>query len=161
MRHYNNNVSFEEADARYRYDPETGFIHSKKTGRRLGCRTPDGYIAITHKRRYIRAHRLAWLLATGDWPEEIIDHINGVRDDNRLCNLRPATMKQNLMNRPMHSRNQLGVKGVIKTKHGSYRAQLWHDGKFRLNKSFPTLEAASAAYQAKAKECFGEWYRGD
>ncbi len=159
MRYYNNNVSFKEADAKYRYDPETGIIYSKRTGQRLGSRTPCGYIVISHKRRYIRAHRLAWLLVHGEWPPEIVDHINGIRDDNRLCNLRAATMKQNLMNRPMHSRNKLGVKGVIKTQHGGFRAQLWHDGQFRLNRTFSTLEAASAAYQAKAKEVFGEWHR--
>ncbi|WP_395444039.1 HNH endonuclease signature motif containing protein [Caulobacter sp. UC70_42] len=104
------------------------------------------------------AHRLAWLLTHGEWPEHEIDHINGDRSDNRLVNLRPATRQQNMINRRMHKSNKLGVKGVTQVKD-RYRAQLWFNGEFVLNRTFATIEEASAAYQAKAQEVFGEWNR--
>jgi hypothetical protein len=103
-------------------------------------------------------HRVAWLLVHGTWPADQIDHINGVRDDNRLCNLREATAQQNLQSRPMHKRNKLGVKGVSPF-NGRYRAQLWNNGKFVLSKYFDTIEEASVAYQEKSREVFGEWHR--
>jgi hypothetical protein len=105
-------------------------------------------------------HRLAWFLTYGVWPADQIDHINGIRDDNRLINLREATAQQNLQSRPMHKRNQLGVKGVSRV-YNRFRAQLWHNGRFVLSKTFATIEEASAAYQAKAQEVFGEWCRRD
>lgn len=64
------------------------------------------------------AHRVIWLLATGAWPEDQIDHINGQRDDNRLCNLRAVTSSENSKNQAKYINNKSGVTGV-----------LWHKGK--------------------------------
>lgn len=62
--------------------------------------------------RMIRAHRVAWLITTGEWPEVEIDHINGIRTDNRLENLRSVTKSQNRRNSKMPSNNTSGVTGV-------------------------------------------------
>lgn len=58
------------------------------------------------------AHRVAWLLHHGVWPENQIDHINGIKDDNRITNLRDVTAAVNAKNKPMDDRNTSGYTGV-------------------------------------------------
>lgn len=62
-------------------------------------------------KRYL-AHRVIWLLCHKDWPEGTLDHINGIRTDNRLSNLRLATLSENAQNRKTPSVNTSGVMGV-------------------------------------------------
>ena len=76
------------------------------------------------------AHRLAWLYMTGEMPSEQIDHINLVKNDNRFCNLRKATMPQNQWNTGIRSTNKSGIKGV----YFDERKQKWI-GAFRVNGS--------------------------
>ncbi|KRG69245.1 hypothetical protein ABB29_12065 [Pseudoxanthomonas dokdonensis] len=148
------------------YDPETGFFvwatngrgRTKRVGERAGSAHSNGYIRIKILGQTYFAHRLAWLLSSGDWPAEEIDHINGNRDDNRIDNLREATVQQNRWNthgipkRRKHSR----FKGVTK-EHRSNRwiSQIFHDGKpIRLG-SFDTEEQASEAYLSAARRLRG------
>jgi hypothetical protein len=154
-----NDHTYEEVAERFSYDPLTGLIWSKIHNRPVGYEDPSGYVCVSFSgNKHYRAHRLAWLLTHGRWPEHLIDHINGVRNDNRITNLREATQQQNLQSRPMHKRNKLGVKGVI-VENGRFRAQLWHNGKFVLNTRYKTIEEAIAAYQAVSRALFGEWHR--
>jgi len=154
----NANHIYEYFASYYHYDAETGLLYSRRTGRPIGSKVGAGYLRVSLAGHTYMVHRLAWLLVHGRWPAEQIDHINGIPDDNRLCNLREATAQQNLQSRPMHKRNQLGVKGVCEVR-GRYRAQLWTNGRFVLNKYFDTIDDASAAYLAKSREVFGEWHR--
>ena len=72
------------------------------------------YVNLTFdgKPRRMLAHRVVWALATGAWPEVEIDHRNGIRDDNRLSNLREATRSQNKHNVGLSRRNTSGLRGV-------------------------------------------------
>ena len=86
------------------YDSETGIFvwRSKKSrnkGKVAGHLRSDGYVAITVDSKLYRAHRLAWLYVHSYFPEHDIDHMNGVRDDNRLVNLREASRACNLQNK--------------------------------------------------------------
>lgn len=67
------------------------------------------------------AHRVIWLLHTGEWPTATIDHINGVRTDNRIVNLREVTMTENLKNRARAGNNTSGFIGV----HWSEKDKVW------------------------------------
>ena len=58
-----------------------------------------GYGRVKINGKSVLAHRLAWALHYGEWPDGAIDHINGIKTDNRLCNLRLATRAQNQQNR--------------------------------------------------------------
>lgn len=90
--------------ARYAYDPETGlFTHkvtrgNQKQGNKAGFLRKDGYIQIKVEGLPVLAHRLAWFYVHGVWPTEEIDHINRIKSDNRLCNLREASRTQNCIN---------------------------------------------------------------
>ena len=100
------------------YCPDTGqFIwrvtRRVKAGSIAGARHPtQGYIAIKIDGVLYRAHRLAWLYSFGYWPPDDVDHINRIRDDNRLHNLRLATRAQNCQNRRIRTDNKSGYPGV-------------------------------------------------
>lgn len=108
--------------------------------------------------RRIRAHTAAWALATGAYPQGVIDHINGDRADNRLCNLREVTQAQNVLNCRVRKHNKLGLKGVKKWGTG-FAAQIRKDGvKYHLGR-FDTPEEAQAAYARASAELHGEFGR--
>lgn len=99
--------------------------------------------------RIYKAHRVIWLMQTREWPSEQIDHINGVRDDNRFGNFRSVSSAENSRNRSLAVNNISGVTGVFWRK----RTQKWHaqidiDGcRIRLG-CFAAIEDAIAARSA-------------
>lgn len=140
------------------YSPETGLFtwikkSSDKTalGSVAGCRRPDGYIKIKILGRSFLAHRLAWVFTHGEWPEEEIDHINRVRGDNRIANLRSVKKRQQQQNLKLSSKNSSGYTGVSLRKSGKWRASIVANGKFVSLGVFDTPEEASDAYQSAKK----------
>ena len=99
-----------------------------------------------------KAHRVAWAIHSGKHPEHQIDHINGDPNDNRLCNLREASSKQNSMNRGMTKANKSGVVGVHFIKNsGKWRAAIRIDGRCFNIGYFRTLEDAAKARKEYAR----------
>ena len=99
------------------------------------------------------AHRIIWIIAHGENAESQIDHINGDRADNRLCNLRKANNSENHKNQRLPSTNKSGAIGVHMDKRwGTWRAEIFDKGtRFYLG-SFKTIDAAiSARQEAEAK----------
>jgi HNH endonuclease/AP2 domain len=101
------------------YNPDTGaFTWLLSTSNRVragdvaGSARQDGYRIIRVDGRFYLAHRLAWFYIGGEFPVAGIDHINGCKADNRLCNLREASMSQNKANICKHANNASGFKGV-------------------------------------------------
>jgi len=82
----------------------------------------SGYMRGPIMCQWHRAHRVIWAIETGAWPVDQIDHINGVRSDNRIANLRPATNLDNSHNRVLSKCNTSGVHGVCWHK----AAKKWH-----------------------------------
>jgi hypothetical protein len=108
------------------------------------------YIHVNGKKRLCL--RLAFLWMTGSFPKAQVDHINGVRNDNRWDNLREATRSFNIQNqRRAHSRNRLGVLGVEQVGK-RFVSRIWVDNKAEYLGTFDTAEAAHGAYlSAKRK----------
>jgi hypothetical protein len=120
----------------------------------------DGYIQIKIDRRLYLAHVLAMLWINGTWPSEDVDHINGIRSDNRLTNLRTATTAQNVFNQGMRSDNKSGMKGVCwLKKNRKWRAQIQANGRKYHVGLFDSVQDAARAYDAKAVEIFGQFKR--
>ncbi len=100
------------------YDRATGLLTWKVNrpgcvaGAVAGTITGDGYVQIEVDFVLYRAHRIAWLIETGEWPRGQIDHINRRRADNRWENLRDATPLENARNRTPASGSKSGVVGV-------------------------------------------------
>jgi len=86
-------------------------IGTSKIGKIAGSINSKGYIIIRYKKKAYNAHHLAWLWKYGKMPE-MIDHINHIRSDNRLVNLREADYEINAKNMSIRSDNKSGVIGL-------------------------------------------------
>jgi hypothetical protein len=130
--------------------------NARFAGAVAGYISRQGYrrIVIDGKRR--QAHRMIWIFANGDIPDSMqIDHINGVRDDNRVANLRTVTHAENGRNSSMRRDNTSGMLGVRWNKRDrKWRAKIVIDGQIMHLGNFDTLEAAAAA-RAAAEIAFG------
>ena len=140
------------------YDPLTGAFYWKvrkggmHPGDVAGGDSGNGHIRIYVDGKRYMAHRLAWFISHGKWPREQIDHINGIKGDNRLVNLREATHAQNIQNIGKRRNNTTGYKGVsIAKPSGKYQAQIWVEGKIKHLGKFETPEEAYEAYCKAAK----------
>lgn len=149
-----------------RYEPETGLLYWLK---QTGTRTPEGcvaghyrkendYVIVGYEGERYSAHRIAWALYYGEWPQLPIDHINMDRKDNRISNLRLATVSENNINRPKQSNNTTGFKGVTFNKRtGKFAAKITFKKVTKCLGCFKTAEEAARAYQLAAKELHGEF----
>jgi hypothetical protein len=105
-------------------------------------------------RRY-GEHQLVWLAETGAFPTQKLDHINGVRDDNRIANLRLATSKQNNENASLRKDSSSGRRGVSwRARSQKWVAQIQHNNRKIHLGYFDTVEAAHFAYIQSATQLF-------
>ena len=149
-------LRYEEVAKLFTYDRETGVLYwrirDRNTIRRNYVASPsegtkDGYRQVSIKGKVYMEHRIIMVLCFGHIPENAeIDHINHVRDDNRLCNLRFVTGSENSRNKSVSSRNTTGVTGVYFYKGlQKYVARISVDWKIIHLGYFETLEEAAAA----------------
>lgn len=141
--------SADELRARLRYDPLTGKIYSRATGREVFTYTNlDGYRTGRVAGRMVYAHRVAWKLHTGEEPPEMLDHRNRRRSDNRWRNLRPADPQKNAANQSAHvdsSSRHVGVS--FDRRRDLWAAEIMRSGKrLRLGR-YPTEAEAARAYK--------------
>ena len=145
------------------YDPETGRLWWKKkpnrqasVGKEIGSKNPEGYLYFYSYGRRYKAHRVAWLLVHGEWPSDQIDHINGVRTDNRISNLRAVDQSTNMENmRGARKSNKSGFLGVhlyAPHRRKPYKATICIKGKTKALGVYETAEMAHSAYLKVKRE---------
>lgn len=110
----------------FNYEKETGVI--TKNGNPTGWVNKNGYTYVTLPTnlggKKVLAHRLAWFLSYGYWPDGDVDHINRNRSDNRLCNLRLLQRSSNLLNMETPL-----LKGIYRdNERGKWRVRLGRSG---------------------------------
>ena len=111
----------------------------------------DGYRHGAIGGKFYSAHRIIWKLMTGEEPQEV-DHINGVRTDNRWSNLRSVPRSVNLKNKARLARNMSGANGVRKNRDG-WQAFITNNYKMTCLGTFKTKEEAIAARKAAELKC--------
>ncbi len=171
----NDGISVGELRRIFRYSRSTGILrwrikHSRKTvvGGIAGCTAPSGYVLVGVNRTDYRAHRIAWAMVYGKWPDDELDHKNRIRNDNRISNLRLATRSLQAANLPRNPNNTSGYRGVSYVPTQNYnktrRKKPWialinFQGRRRGLGFYRTAKEAAAAYDREAKKLFGEFYR--
>jgi hypothetical protein len=136
-----------------RYEPDTGLFYWISSGKIAGHKSARGSVDIKINGRLCFAHRLAIAMSSDHWPTQIIDHINGNRSDNRLCNLRLSDQVLNQQNRrtaPKHS--STGLLGVTRRVGNRFQAKITVHGKLQHIGSFGSAEAAHEAYVARKRQ---------
>lgn len=159
--------NLEKAREYFSYEPESGFFTrlkcagSAKAGTVSCAMDTEGYIRISLDRSYIKAHTLAWYFVYGERVDGL-DHINGIKSDNRICNLRIATPAENQRNKGIQKNNKTGAKGVwFYAKIDRYVASIYVNGRRNHLGQHKTLEQAKLAYEAAAIKLHGDFARFD
>jgi HNH endonuclease/AP2 domain len=158
-------VSADVLRSRIHYDPDTGRFTWKvkpagnvSIGQRAGGVNNEGYLQIRIFGVMHKAHRLAWLYVTGEWPPSEIDHANGDISDNRFANLRLASRAQNCQNRALRKDSGTGIKGVgFNKRSGKWTAYVRANNKVHHLGTFASKEAAAEAREAAAKKLHGDF----
>lgn len=107
MAHSPTFIDSKEAKEHFSYNPVTGQMTLLRATKRLSAGHvfstlyPNAYVTVSFNGKRAKVHRLAYVLMTGEQPD-IMDHINGLKHDNRWENLRSVTLKDNMNNMPRH-----------------------------------------------------------
>lgn len=137
----------------------TWLVPKKGQSRKLaGYVRKDGYVKIVLNQTRYLAHRLAWLYVKGHFPKSCIDHINMNPNDNRIANLREATVSQNGANRMLQSNNKSGFKGINWDKQkNKWLVRIGVKGETIYLGLFDQLNDAAKAYKKAAIEFHGDF----
>lgn len=158
------NFNLEAINKILSYNPENGDFEWKVRrggSAKAGCKAgflSNGYIIIKIFSRRMYAHRLAWFMRYGIWPENEIDHIDGDKSNNRIANLRPANRSENCSNKRIRSDNTSGYKGVRKDGN-LWRSRIMKNGKSYNLGWYSTPQEAHQTYCIAAKEKHREYHR--
>lgn len=162
--------SVERVKEVFRYDPETGILRKNiQTGthedfdidKPIGTKDKSGYMRTQLDTVKLLVHRIAWVLTYGEWPEKLIDHIDGDPSNNRLNNLRLATHRENQSNKKkLSAKNTSGYQGVSLSSDGSGKWLVFygrgeHTNGQRYFGEFSTPEEASRKYQEVKNSVMG------
>lgn len=126
-----------------------------RIGRPVGIQINDGYqsckLNFKDKRVAVKIHHIVWFLSKGKWPETEIDHVNGIRNDNRIENLRETSRSKN--------RHNIKTSKCYwwKPKNKKYEACVKYKNEKHYLGLFSTEEEARIAVEEKSKEIYGSY----
>ena len=147
------------------YDPTSGVFTWKvskrhvKPGDIAGSLNAYGYLRVKIDQRAYLSHRLAWFYINGEWPNGLIDHIDCIKTNNRISNLRICDHSENKFNRPSPITNTSGIKGVSwSNRWNKWMAYISINGMSKKIGGFDSKEDAAAAYKKAAIELHGEFF---
>jgi len=136
-----------------RYEPETGLLfwtdkaHKSVKSKQAGTPNNLGYIIILFRGKPYKAHRLAWLFTYGNWPEKMIDHIDGDTSNNAISNLRDVDNKTNQCNRhKARIDSKSGLMGASPCRN-KWQAQIKRNGVIKYLGVYNTAIEAHEAYK--------------
>jgi len=165
-------LSQEELKLLLHYDPDTGVFtwkarncidgnsrhikmwNTRYAGSIANSKEFKGYLILSIMGTSYKQHRLAFLYMTGRFPIDQIDHINGIKHDNRISNLREATNSENIQNQiRARSDSKTGILGVSWHKRlKKFAARININGTLKHLGYFNTPEAAQSVYIQAKKE---------
>jgi hypothetical protein len=142
----------ELARSLWNYDETTGELRWKvkpcqrvSVGDVAGCINKCGYLVVRCAYKLHLVHRIVWLITTGALPVNELDHVNGIRNDNRLSNLREVTRRQNQRNRKCHRTGHLLYTTYDKHKGRWKAVSPTINGKRKHIGHYDTMQEASVA----------------
>jgi len=149
----------------FHFDPATGILTNSKTrgskalkGKESGTLHYSGYLQVCFQRKIFRAHRIGWLLYYGKWPINLVDHINRIRTDNRIENLREATSSENLSNTEKRANNTSGYRGVdFRPDKKRFRARIFSKKKAYTIGHYKTAKEAAEAINNRIQDYHGDF----
>lgn len=150
-----NEINIDEASSNLNYCPLTGILKWRNyPNKKCGTAHREGYINIMLNGKQYAAHRLAWALHFGRNPDGEIDHVNMIKDDNRIENLRDVTRSLNQQNRTKCRKdNSCGLLGVcLVKKSGKFSAEIRFNGnRLKLGHHDTPQQAHQAYLEAKRR----------
>lgn len=143
----------------FSYDPASGILTRLSDGRTRWAIGSAGYEVISVGGQCILKHRLILQLVSGNIETaDQVDHINGIKSDNRLANLRVVSARENSWNKGRQRRNRHGFAGVKKDETtGRFKASITTSGRSVHLGTFDTAQEAGAAYAQAAHKQRGQY----
>lgn len=141
------------------YDKKTGKLFNKTRRKgathlaESGFMEVNGYRGLTFNKKRYFVHRLIWKIETEKDPMCSLDHINGKKTDNRFCNLREVSHRENMLNQKIRKTNTSGITGVCFDKaYKKWMAHITVNGKFKFLGRFENKKHAIKARKKAEKE---------
>lgn len=116
---FNETISYDEKRGRLKW--KKNISPKIKKGKIAGNISSDLYVVVGFNGTTYKAHRIAWFLYYGEWPKGMIDHINGIKYDNRIKNLRESDKYHNQHNQIKH-RKGLPIGVSFRKKFNNWQA---------------------------------------
>ena len=152
-------VSYARASEMFTYAPEEGRLYRNKTtktklaGTEAGWVGRKGYRMVSIDSEAYFTHRIVWLLENKEHPPDQIDHVNRIKSDNRITNLRAVTDGQNKHNRGVQPNSMSGEPGVSQARRtGKWRAYIKLRGR-QINLGYFVKFSDAVSVRKSAKVC--------